>query len=102
MGIKSEIPITNKNALEEVWQLYGIAMVKQAIEGCQSTAPGFALAAALVEAQFAEARARVSGEMMREAARAGYDIGRSLALHTAFKKGQPVVEIEMPDLGDEP
>lgn len=102
MSLKYEVHVTNHKALEAMWQVYAMARVQQALKegGRGTTAPGFALAVAIVDAEFANARAEMSGEVLREASRAGHDIGRSLAVGTVFVKGKPVVEIEMPDLSD--
>lgn len=102
MSQKFEVPITNLKALQTVWKLYGVAEVSEALKekGKGVTAPGFALAVAIVDAEYADARAHLAGEVIREAARAGYDVGKSLSVNTSFAKGKPCLVIEMPDLGD--
>lgn len=102
MSTKTEVPITNQKTLRAVYETYGVARALEALKKYSDCkAPGFALALAAVEAECANARAELSGEVLRETARAGHDIGRSLAVYTCFKKGKPVIEVEMPDLGDE-
>ena len=102
MSQKFEVPITNKKALETAWILYAVAQVKEVLaeKGKGVTAPGFALAVAIVDAEYADARAHLAGAVIREAARAGHDVGKSLSVNTSFAKGNPIVVIEMPDLGD--
>ena len=101
MSIKLEVPVTNKRVLEAIWQVYGMARIKQILDTHKGASfPGFALASALVDAEFAKARAEMSGEAFREVARAGHDIGKSLSVTIGSKNGDPVIEVEMPDLAD--
>lgn len=62
--------------------------------------PGFGLAKALAETIMAELNAGIAGEALREAHRAGIDIGNSAAVYTRLQAGNPVLEIEMLDLAD--
>lgn len=48
----------------------------------------------------ADIRASIGGDALREAHRAGFDIGKSKAIRTTSKGGKPVIEIEMLDLAD--
>ncbi len=64
------------------------------------TVLGNTVALASAEGVMADMRASIGGDALREAHRAGFDIGQSKAIYTTLKDGNPALEIEMIDLAD--
>ena len=96
------IPITNPSALRHLWEFHGLTRAKDALDDHKDPRPpGFALASALVNVAFSAAQSEFSAEMLKETARAGYDISKTRKVSTLFQNGKPVILIEMLDLADE-
>jgi hypothetical protein len=101
MSVETELKVKSPKALRAIYEVYGMARIKEALEEKAASYPGFALAQAIVEREFADARGVMSAELLREAARQGVDVGRSMAIATRFDGNKVFIGIGMPDLADE-
>lgn len=100
MSEKTKFDVKSPKLIRQIWTVYGAAMVMEAIKEQESTAPGARLALAVAEKIVAEERILLSAEALREAARAGYDVGKSKTVHTTVKGSTVMMEVEMYDLAD--
>lgn len=97
-----QIPITNPKTLGMLWRLVGAADVLAALRDAEKSygkLPGLGMAIATAEAHEAGIRAAMSGAVIRDAARAGYDITRH-NIFTSISGDKPVIELRPFDLTD--
>ena len=102
MGERHTIEVKNSALGNSVMRAVGVGHVLDALRTQNEfqCLPGFALALALAEGVMADMRASIGGDTLREAHRAGFDIGQSKAIYTTLRDGKPAIEIEMLDLAD--
>lgn len=104
MGERHTIEVKNPALGNGVMRAVGVGHVLDALRPQPEfhRLPGFALALAMAERMMADMRASIARDTLREAHRAGLDIGQSKAIYTTMKDGKPALEIEMLDLAEQP
>lgn len=95
-----QIPVSSRMA-ESMSILSGMTSVLEAIkeeEAAGKNAPGFRLALARAEAVVADARATHAGNVLREVAKAGYDISKHPNVYSGRNAAGWYIGIEPEDL----
>lgn len=102
MGERQTIEVKNPALAANAMRAVGVWHVLGALRAQHefTRLPGFALALALAEGVMADMRASIGADALREAHRAGFDIGQSKAVYTTLRNGKAALEIEMLDFAD--
>lgn len=98
MGERHTIEVKNSSLGNNIAQAAGIEQVREALHKHGRNLDnqvGFTLAIAITEGLAAEMRAKIAGDALREAHRAGIDIGQSKEIYASLLGRYPFIEIEM-------
>lgn len=96
-----QVKITDPAHAASISEWYGLVRAEHALEQVKMDAlPGFGLAKALIGKEAADARAQAMTANLKAVAREGIDIVQTKNISLEFKRGVPVLLVEMMDLAD--
>ena len=96
-----KIKITDPAHASIISEWVGLTRAEAAIEAQKMGAmPGYALAAAIVAREVADARAQAMTANLKAVAKAGIDIVLTKNISLIFEQGIPVLQVELMDLAD--